>query len=84
MPTAEEYAKLADFLNASTEEEIVLSIRNVEQIIGVPLPESAYNIRQWWENDEGHTQAKNGWLDVGWKTFQVQMDLQRIPFKKNR
>lgn len=82
MPTAEEYAKLAEFLEASTEEKLVLSIKNVEQIIGVSLPESAYNIRQWWENDKGKPQAKNGWLNVGWKTFQVQMGKERIPFRK--
>ena len=82
MPTAEEYAKLAKFLKTSTEKEIVLSIKNVEQIIGVPLPKSARNFRQWWENDLGHTQAKNGWLDVGWETFRVEMEKKRVPFRK--
>lgn len=82
MPIAKEYAKLAEFLEASTEKEIILSIRNVEQIIGKKLPDSAYKIRQWWENDKTRPHARNGWMDAGWETFQVKMEKERIPFRK--
>jgi hypothetical protein len=48
--------------------ECTLTFERLEQILGSPLPPSAYRHKPWWANESGasqHTQTR-GWLDAGW------------------
>lgn len=62
-----EYDPLYDFLiNIKDKNEIILTLKQVEEILGKKLPQKAYIETQRWENSDSHTQAK-AWLNAGWK-----------------
>jgi hypothetical protein len=70
------YQPLQDYLQARAhaDREISLSLDQIESIIGDPLPKSAYNYRQWWENQSDvstRPQAK-AWAGAGYKVESVQ------------
>ncbi len=62
------YQPLADYLAASDAMEIVLTLREIQAIIGAPLPSPAYGTRQYWAGSTGekygHTHA---WQTRGWR-----------------
>ena len=71
-----DYQPLQDYLQARahTDREISLSLDQIESIIGAPLPKSAYQYRQWWENPSDvstRTQAK-AWIGARYKVESVQ------------
>ena len=45
---------------------ISLSLKEIEEILGKKLPQKAYTEIQRWENSDSHTQART-WLRAGWK-----------------
>ena len=66
-PTApRKYAPLGDYLAALPGEttRITLSLRQIEVLVGTPLPAVA-GTALWWTNTPGHPQARV-WLAVGW------------------
>jgi hypothetical protein len=66
--------------------EFTLSFEQINQIIDAskPLPDSAYDHRQWWENQTDNTdrpQAK-AWMDAGFKVDDVEQDDGWVRFKR--
>ena len=55
-----------------------------EFVIQTPLPQSARKYRQWWENgdDLNHSQSQ-AWLKAGWHTEQVDLNRERVTFKRD-
>ena len=77
------YDPLASYLAEQSAGTCTLTFREVEDIIGDSLPNSAReprNYESWWANDRTHVQASS-WLDAGWST-QGKPDLreERIRF----
>ena len=76
------YAPLGSYLRESGQEEIAMTFREIEAVIGAPLPASAYRRREWWANNPNrHTHAR-AWLEAGYITSEVNMDGQRLQFLK--
>ena len=65
------YAGLADLLNISKTNEIILTFSEIESVVG-PLPPSAYKYPAWWANELTHSHAQT-WLDLGWKVVLVKI-----------
>jgi hypothetical protein len=64
------YKPLEEYLSKVT---VTLTYSEIEEILGFKLPETAYNLDQWWENNTSqHTQA-NAWLNAGWKKESVNL-----------
>ena len=61
------YDALADFLARQRGGTCTLTHRNIEEIVGAPLPPSAKRHRAWWGNeaDGEHVQCRS-WLGSGW------------------
>jgi hypothetical protein len=61
-----------------------MSFREIESLLGQPLPASAYKYPAWWANqtDGRHVEAIS-WMEAG---FRVEVDLggQRATFRKSR
>jgi hypothetical protein len=57
------------------------SFRDIEAIVGSPLPKSAFVHREWWANDTSHVQAK-AWLEAGWRSEPCDLNLQTIRFSR--
>lgn len=76
------YDSLGRYLAELRTELKTLSIGEVEEILGFPLPMSARTHRPWWANDETHVQAVDGWLSVGWKVESVDLTREIVTFRK--
>lgn len=58
------------------------NFQEIERILGFSLPASARNHRSWWHNNTiGHPQAP-AWMDIGWKTTDVDMGAETLVFRR--
>ncbi len=73
------YDPLGEYLAKQTTSPITLTFKQVEDVLGFPLPQSAYNHRPWWAN--GASQA-NIWLSRGWRTEKVDMGGNQVTFRR--
>jgi hypothetical protein len=74
------YGPLRHYLLQETRNCVPMTFREVESIIGGPLPASARRHRPWWANDAtGHAHA-HAWLVAGYRTEQVDMEGERLVF----
>lgn len=78
------YDPLREYLLKSKGNELTLTFKQIESIIGSSLSgpkRSAYSYRPWWGNDKTHVQAR-AWLDAGWKVDDVNLQQQKVIFKR--
>jgi hypothetical protein len=71
---AGKYTPLENYLRGlpANQTEVVLSFEEIERIIKTKLPSSAYEYRQWWENEkEGNHINARAWASAGWKVESV-------------
>jgi hypothetical protein len=77
------YDPLRDRLRTLNFSEFTLTFREIEDIIGAPLPDTAMR-PQWWANvkdvDSTHVQ-RNAWRDAGFDAFLIRGSKQ-VKFKK--
>ncbi len=58
------------------------TFQEIERILSFRLPASARNHRSWWHNNTiGHPQAP-AWMDIGWKTTDVDMSAETLVFRR--
>jgi hypothetical protein len=77
------YQPLTEYLKASSAYQLPLTFAEVEAVLGVNLPASAYEHPAWWANDAGksHVQA-NAWLSAGYETQQIDKQAKTLVFKR--
>lgn len=76
------YSPLADWLAERNEDQVVLTLEEIEGIIYSPLPMSARQHRAWWANDTvGHVHSKL-WMNAGWRTIYVNLQEGRVVFAR--
>jgi hypothetical protein len=76
------YDPLQRYLRAQKGSRVPMTFRQVESVIGGPLPASARRHRPWWANDAtGHAHA-NAWLGAGYRTEQVDMEGETLVFAR--
>jgi hypothetical protein len=80
--TRTKYAALESFLKAQTDAEVAMTFSQIERIIGDELPMSAYKHRPWWSNNPANSAITNSWLSAGFKTEQVDMEGQKLVFRR--
>ncbi len=59
------YQPLYDHLMTQASDEVTLSLRDIEALIGVPLPPIA-GTRNWWSNSV-KLRYTRAWLGAGWR-----------------
>lgn len=79
------YDSLRKTLESERRQAVTLTFSEVEDILGRPLPASAYRFNAWWGNERarpGHTQSR-AWLLAG---FEARVSLQRrtVEFRRPR
>ena len=80
------YQRLYTHLGGLTKQEWRTTFREIESIIGFPLPPSARLHRPWWSNQSrgsGHSQAL-AWGAAGWETAEVDMDAETLLLRRKR
>jgi CBS domain-containing protein len=76
------YAKLAIWLEKVSSDTDVLSLtfKQIEEILGHKLPDSAVGHRSWWANDSvSHVQSRL-WLESGWRVNGLSLASQLVTF----
>jgi len=63
--------------------DMTLSFENIIEIIGSPLPYSAYHYPAWWSNEKhgNHVEA-HAWMNAGWKVEDVDWGRKTVKFVK--
>lgn len=75
------YSALAEYLRGqAAKQEVLLTFKEIENILGFELPTSAKRHRCWWANDESHVQAKEGWMNAGWVVKTVNLKEEKATF----
>ncbi len=80
MKSGSKYYPLFQTLQQSRQESITLNIAEIESILGVALPTSAYE-RGWWSNRENALQA-DAWMEAGYKVTGFDAKKKSITFSK--
>ena len=75
------YEGLKEFLINSEEDTIDISFDEIENILQIPLPSSAYVHNSWWSNN-GHSHAR-AWTDAGYIVASVRLKYKTVKFTKN-
>ena len=74
------YQPLADYLAAQRADTVTLTFAEVEAILSVPLPVSAYS-PTWWTNSPSMDHARR-WIAVGWRRDQVHIAAEWVSFRR--
>lgn len=77
------YASLTTHLSEKRQISIPMTFEKIEEVVGFELPPSAYNHRAWWSNNPTNNVMTHAWLKAGYKTASVDMEGQKLVFKKS-
>ena len=78
---AGKYTPLENYLRdrPDSQREVTLGFEQIEGILNAKLPSSAYEYRQWWENEkEGNHVNTRAWANAGWKVENVDFSKKRV------
>jgi hypothetical protein len=76
------YEPLTHFLSANRTEEIPMTFREIEEVVGFKLPTKASGIRAWWSNNPSNNVMTKAWLAAGYVTERVDMGGRRLVFRR--
>jgi hypothetical protein len=76
------YEPLRSFLAGRSETEVPMSFREIEKLIGAPLPPVAFKHRAWWSNNPSNSVMTKAWLEAGYRTERVDMGSQKLVFRR--
>lgn len=54
----------------------------IERILGFSLPPSARSHQAWWANSNDHMPQHRAWLDVGWRTIDLNLSAGNVAFQR--
>lgn len=76
------YAPLRDFLKKQDRPLVRLTFREIEKLIGAPLPVSARKHRPWWSNNPSNSVITEAWLEAGFRSEQVDITKGTLVFRR--
>jgi hypothetical protein len=74
------YSPLKSFLIERHTEEIPMTFKEIEVLIGGELPPVAFKHRAWWSNNPSNNVMTRAWLEAGYKTEKVDMADEKLVF----
>lgn len=86
MASRGKYRRLYAHLCSLAASEWRASFREIEDVLGFELPDSARLHRPWWANQSpgsGHSQAL-AWGAAGWETCEVDMAAETLVLRRRR
>ncbi len=79
------YDPLYDYLISLKKDEWRASFAQIEEILGFPLPKSAYEYQAWWANERSEKKDhKRTWLAAGWRTANLNLTGRTVEFVRDR
>jgi DNA-binding transcriptional regulator YiaG len=82
MKAGSKYYPLYEVLAKSGQEEVSLSLPEIETLVGRPLPPSARQNKSWWSNRSTSINHASAWMNAGYHVTHVNLTDQHITFRK--
>lgn len=80
----QKYRPLYDHLMVKRPSVWTAVFSEIENILGAPLPASAFRYQAWWSNERnGHHVQAHSWLNAGYKTEGVDLAQRKVTFVKS-
>lgn len=76
------YESLGMFLRRQRAQEVPLTFREIEKIIGAKLPPKAQHYRAWWSNNPSNNVMTKVWLEAGYESVRVDMSARKLVFRR--
>jgi len=77
------YHPLRDHLFRGNASRWKAAFAEIEDILGGPLPASAYKYPAWWSNETvGNHVQKQGWMGAGYRTAELDLAKRTVTFVK--
>ena len=79
-----QYDPLYEYLTnvTASRADITLRFADLEQILGMALPDSAYKRRPWWSNETSADSQAQAWMAAGWRVDSVDLGAERVHFRR--
>ncbi|UKJ74240.1 DUF7662 domain-containing protein [Azospirillum brasilense] len=77
------YTSLSQYLTRLACDEWRATFAEVEAVLGFPLPGSALQYAAWWANNRQDGRHSMAWLDVNWRTEELDLATQRVIFRRS-
>lgn len=75
------YAPLKTFLASQSASHVPMTFHEIEDLLGIKLPESK-RYPAWWSNNPSNNVMTKVWLDAGFMTEQVDIGGERLVFRR--
>lgn len=76
------YQPLHEYLRRQGQQEIKLTIDEIETLVGNPLPATARTQRAWWSNRRTGAVQATAWMEAGYHAETIDLEAGRITFRK--
>jgi len=77
----EKYLPLTEHLKRTEKKELLLSMAEIEEILGFSLDTSAFQYKEFWANCTASTKAYS-WMDAGYEIVEINLKEETILFKQ--
>lgn len=77
------YDPLKRHLLRQSHDEVRMTFRELETILGFTLPPSARKHPPWWSNNVGTHVNAAAWREAGWRTVRVDVPGERVTFVRD-
>ncbi len=81
------YTPLEQYLRElpSNQREVKLGFEQIERILNVRLPSSAYEDRRWWDHEtEANHVTRRAWSNADWKIESLDVNKKWVKFVRVR
>lgn len=82
MKETSKYYPLYTFFQQSDEDVILLTVADVNSIIGGGLPTSARTQRAWWSNRRTAVAQAAAWIESGYLVDELNLEIGQVVFRK--
>ena len=76
------YAPLESHLRKSGKVHLPMTFKQIEDVIGTRLPDSAFEHRALWSNNPANWVMTKAWLAAGYKTADVDITNRKLVFRR--
>jgi DNA-binding transcriptional regulator YiaG len=76
------YTPLRERLRRCGQDELTLTLTEIEAALGDPLPPSARTRRGWWSNRRHGSPQATAWMAAGYHVAHLDLEAGRVTFRK--
>ncbi len=77
------YDPLGERLANQAASPVTMTFQEIAEMLGVPLPRSAYDYHSWWANDDRPGKQSRIWLSRGWRAGNVDLRGRQVTFRRD-